>query len=52
MPDDMTAFEYVLLGRSPYVSYFGHESRHDRAMVDSVLERLDLVSFASAISAR
>ena len=46
MPDDMTAFEYVLLGRSPYVSYFGHESRHDRAMVDNVLERLDLVTFA------
>lgn len=47
MPDDMTASEYVLLGRSPYVSYFGHESRHDRAMVGSVLGRLDLVSFAS-----
>ncbi len=45
MPEDMTAFEYVLLGRSPYVSYFGHESRHDRAMVHNVLERLDLVSF-------
>jgi iron complex transport system ATP-binding protein len=45
MPDDMTAVEYVLLGRSPYVSYFGHESRHDRAMVHNVLERLDLVSF-------
>ena len=47
MPDDMTAFEYVLLGRSPYVSYFGHESRHDRAMVANVLERLDLVAFSS-----
>jgi iron complex transport system ATP-binding protein len=46
MPDDMTGFEYVLLGRSPYVSYFGHETRHDRAMVGSVLERLDLVGFA------
>jgi iron complex transport system ATP-binding protein len=45
MPDDMTAFDYVLLGRSPYVSYFGHESRHDRAMVANVLERLDLVAF-------
>ena len=30
MPDDMTAFEYVLLGRTPYVAYFGIESRHDR----------------------
>ena len=46
LPDDMTAFEYVLLGRSPYVSYFGHESRHDRAMVGNVLERLDLLAFA------
>jgi iron complex transport system ATP-binding protein len=47
MPDDMTTFEYVLLGRSPYVSYFGHESRNDRAMVHNVLERLDLVAFAA-----
>jgi iron complex transport system ATP-binding protein len=46
MPADMTGFEYVMLGRSPYVSYFGHESRHDRAMVGSVLQRLDLVAFA------
>ncbi len=46
MPVDMTGFEYVMLGRSPYVSYFGHESRHDRAMVGSVLQRLDLVAFA------
>ena len=30
MPDDMAAFEYVLLGRSPYVSYFGSPDRHDR----------------------
>jgi iron complex transport system ATP-binding protein len=49
MPDDMTAFEYVLLGRSPYVSYFGHESRNDRAMVHNVLERLDLVSFGGRL---
>jgi iron complex transport system ATP-binding protein len=47
MPEDMTAAEYVLLGRSPYVSYFGHESKHDRAMVGSVLQRLDLVGLAS-----
>lgn len=46
LPDDMTGFEYVLLGRSPYVGYFGSETRHDRAMVDSVLDRLDLGDFA------
>jgi iron complex transport system ATP-binding protein len=46
MPDDMTGREYVLLGRAPYVGYFGSETRHDRAMADSVIERLDLVPFA------
>lgn len=45
-PDGMTVFEYVLLGRNPYVAYFGSESRNDREMVARVLERLDLVSFA------
>ena len=47
IPDDMTGFEYVLLGRSPYVGYFGSESRHDKAMAANVLERLELGSFAS-----
>jgi len=46
VPADMTGFEYVLLGRSPYVGYFGTESRHDRAMVADVLDRLDLGAFA------
>jgi iron complex transport system ATP-binding protein len=45
VPADMTGFEYVLLGRSPYVGYFGTESRHDRAMVADVLDRLDLGAF-------
>jgi iron complex transport system ATP-binding protein len=42
----MTAFEYVLLGRNPFVSYFANETRHDRDMVHQVLERLDLDQFA------
>ena len=46
MPDDMTGFEYVLLGRSPYVGYFGTESRHDKAMTADVLRRLELDEFA------
>ena len=46
MPADMSGFEYVLLGRAPYVGYFGTESRHDRAMVADVLERLGLTEFA------
>jgi iron complex transport system ATP-binding protein len=46
LPDDMTGEEYVLLGRTPYISYFGAESAHDRAMVADVLDRLDLAEFA------
>ena len=46
MPEDMTAAEYVLLGRNPYVGYFGHESKHDRMMVARAIERLDLEEFA------
>jgi iron complex transport system ATP-binding protein len=46
LPDEMLAFEYVLLGRNPYISYFGGESAHDRAMVQNVLRRLDLEQFA------
>jgi iron complex transport system ATP-binding protein len=46
MPDDMSVADYVLLGRSPYISYFGTETKHDRAMVATVLDRLDLREFA------
>jgi iron complex transport system ATP-binding protein len=46
MPHDMSALEYVLLGRAPYVGYFANESRHDRAMASDVLGRLDLEGFA------
>ena len=47
MPDDMTGAEYVLLGRNPYVGYFGQETAHDRALVRDVLDRLDLAEFGS-----
>ena len=45
IPDDMPAFDYVLLGRSPYVSYFGSETANDRRIVGEMLERLDLAVF-------
>lgn len=47
LPPEMTVSEYVLLGRNPYVSHFAVETDHDREMVASVLDRLDLNSFAS-----
>jgi iron complex transport system ATP-binding protein len=46
LPSDMTGFEYVLLGRAPYVGYFGSETRHDREVAAAVLDRLDLVAFS------
>ena len=45
LPEDMTGFEYVLLGRNPYIGPFRSETRHDRSVAHEVLERLDLGSF-------
>jgi iron complex transport system ATP-binding protein len=47
MPQGMTVAQYVLLGRSPHLSYFGKESRSDRRVVADILERLSLVKFAA-----
>ncbi len=46
MPREATVEEYVSLGRTPHLSYFGSEGRRDRVAIASALERLDLVSFA------
>jgi iron complex transport system ATP-binding protein len=46
MPRETTVHEYVLLGRTPHLSYFATEGRSDHAAVASALERLDLVGFA------
>ncbi|MEV0587941.1 ABC transporter ATP-binding protein [Nonomuraea sp. NPDC050310] len=46
LPPDMTVFDYALLGRTPYIPYLGRESRHDREVTASVLERLDLTGLA------
>jgi iron complex transport system ATP-binding protein len=42
LPPDMTVFEYALLGRTPYLSYLGWESRADREIAAAVLDRLGL----------
>ena len=42
MPAGMTIREYVLLGRTPYISYVGREGSHDFAAVEDALARLDL----------
>ncbi|HLY87001.1 MAG TPA: ABC transporter ATP-binding protein [Gaiellaceae bacterium] len=45
-PPALTVAEYVLLGRTPHIPYFGGESRHDREAAASALRRLELERFA------
>jgi iron complex transport system ATP-binding protein len=45
VPDDVTVVDYVLLGRTAFVSTFGVESAHDRDLAAGALERLDLTGF-------
>jgi iron complex transport system ATP-binding protein len=49
MPATMTVREYVLLGRTPYVSYAGREGRRDRAATEEAIARLDLVDLAARL---
>ena len=51
LPADMTVLDYVLLGRSPFISYFGTASAHDRMIATDVLQRLDLAKFADRLLA-
>jgi iron complex transport system ATP-binding protein len=44
-PPELTVAEYVLLGRTPHISYFGDESRKDREAAARALRRLDLEQF-------
>jgi iron complex transport system ATP-binding protein len=46
VPPGVTVFDYVLLGRTPYLAPLGRESAADLAVVDEVLERLSLTRFA------
>lgn len=46
VPEGVTVFDYVLLGRTPYIPYWRMESAADRQRVVSELERMDLAGFA------
>ncbi|MEV6600405.1 ABC transporter ATP-binding protein [Actinoplanes sp. NPDC051346] len=46
VPPAMLVYDYVLLGRSPYIPALGRESASDLAQVDEVLASLDLEAFA------
>ncbi|MEV4758145.1 ABC transporter ATP-binding protein [Micromonospora sp. NPDC049559] len=47
VPPGMAVFDYVLLGRTPYLRPLGRESAADLAVVAGVLDRLDLARFGS-----
>ncbi|GLY05805.1 ABC transporter ATP-binding protein [Actinoplanes sp. NBRC 101535] len=46
VPPGMLVFDYVLLGRTPYIAPLGRESEADLAVADEVLAALDLAPFA------
>lgn len=46
IPRAMNVTDYVLMGRTPYISYFGVETTRDIRVVEEVLERLELLEFA------
>ncbi|HEY2354795.1 MAG TPA: ABC transporter ATP-binding protein [Gaiellaceae bacterium] len=45
-PPELTVAEYVLLGRTPHISYLGGEGKRDREAAARALARLDLAEFA------
>ncbi|HVB45004.1 MAG TPA: ABC transporter ATP-binding protein [Streptosporangiaceae bacterium] len=46
LPPDMTGAEYVLLGRTPHIGYFGIESAADRRICAELLDRMALPHMA------
>lgn len=46
-PLGVTVVDYVLLGRTPHIGFFGSESQHDTAVAMDALERLDLAALAT-----
>lgn len=51
IPPAMSVLDYVLLGRNPHIRYWGSESKHDVALVRSVLVDLDLAGFEGRMMA-
>jgi len=47
IPPGVTVADYVMLGRTPHISYLGSEGRRDRGVVAAVMDRLELAAFAS-----
>ena len=46
LPPDMTALDYVLLGRTPHIGYLRTETAADREICAGLLDRMDLAPMA------
>jgi iron complex transport system ATP-binding protein len=46
LPEAMSVREYVLIGRTPYIPYFGAENKHDFEVVKRVVNSLELSHLA------
>ena len=49
IPRSMTVTDYLLMGRTPYISYLGTETHADLLVVAEVLDELDLTSLAGRV---
>ncbi len=49
LPPDMGLLDYVLLGRTPHLGAFGAPGHIDYDVVESVIERLDLLGFTGRV---
>jgi len=49
LPPDMAVDDYVLLGRTPHIGYFGVESAHDRRVCADLLAALGLGAMAGRL---
>jgi iron complex transport system ATP-binding protein len=47
LPAEMTVADYILLGRSPHIGYFGFEKAKDHLVCANLLDRLDLTHMAA-----
>jgi iron complex transport system ATP-binding protein len=52
LPPDLTVSQYVMLGRTPHLSYLALPGRQDRARALAAMERLDVAQFAARRLAR
>jgi iron complex transport system ATP-binding protein len=46
IPQGTNVLDYVLMGRTPHITYLGSEAQHDVSIARDLLDQMDLVRFA------